>query len=164
MSNGDDDGNESPSEVSSMDEDERVVDYVTMDLFSKFDDMFVCMFIVDKQKEWEDRFLFKDFTSRNRVTLTQTIPTFVDKEFGADLLLQSLPVLSASLRTVYLLREDDHRRGCGGKPRRSRVTRSDVLECLRMVTRDYIVHPQDGVEVVRRIIEKKVDEGIGSLE
>lgn len=135
---------------------DRIETAVRTNISDKFRDMFVDIFMVDVKKEWPDRFMFKDFTARNRVQIIQSIPSFVDKEFEDDMLLQSMPVLSACLRVVYMLRENDHKDG--KRPKKSRLRRDEVLEILTCVVDNYIVDCQDGIEVMGRIIEKKCRE------
>ena len=122
------------------------------DICVKFEKMFYDIFVVDKKREWPDRFLFKDFTMRNRVTLTCVIPTFVDKEFGDDFLLQVLPVLSASLRVVYQLKENDHKNG--KRQKHSKLDRGTVLHVLNTIVREYVVDIQDGVPIMDDIVAK----------
>lgn len=157
-----DDDSSCPSGTESMDEEDRITLAVEREICQKFDAMFTNMFIVDAQKEWPDRFLFKTFTMRNRVWLVGAIPTFVDSEFGNDLLVQSMPVLEAALRMVYILKENDHRNGKA--PTKIRIDRAQVVSLLNTTVRGYIVDRQHGVDVMSSIVEKRVQQRASQKE
>lgn len=134
----------------------HIEDAIRSNIADKFKDTIAEIFLSD-EKEWACRFSFKDFTSNARAHLIQFIPSFVDREFGNDLLSQSLPVLSAGLRVIYMMKEKDHRNTKSVK-NMNKIRKRDVVSTLEKVVDDYIVDAVDGVEVIQRIIRKKQDE------
>lgn len=127
----------------------RIQDSVERDICRQFDALFVCIFITDLENQWEERGSSQDWTAKNRQALVREIPLFVDQEFGRDLLVQCLPILSACMRTTYLIYESGHRRDACLEE--SGLCRSEVVSILNQVVRDYIVDNCFGVEVIDRV-------------